>query len=174
MVESHCRPPGVPEEMEAGPSRQGSDMWQRSIGAGQAPDPKRKGRFQIVEDDIVDKQRPSRNVSSASLEKVSMVRHQLAGMHLVKIVRFLWSGMYCSILVVLDNAWGAPLSLSGPCMADQLPDMSPVHPRFSSTGALCRFSPAFEHSEGYLSRQALLEEILRRFHAECLHTSQFL
>ncbi|KAK9865469.1 hypothetical protein WJX84_005454 [Apatococcus fuscideae] len=66
------RPPGVPEEMEAGPSRQGSDMWQRSIGAGQAPDPKRKGRFQIVEDDIVDKQRPSRNVSSASLEKVSM------------------------------------------------------------------------------------------------------
>ena len=77
-----CRPPGVGEEMDL--SRQNSeavrtaDMWQRSsmsAAQGQAPDPKRKGRFQIVEDDIVDnKLRPSRNVSSASLsEKVQQV-----------------------------------------------------------------------------------------------------
>ena len=74
---------------ELGLSRQGSeaarssDLWQRSsMSAAQAPDPKRKGRFQIVEDDIVDnKPRPSRNASSASLsEKVQQVCHSaLAG-----------------------------------------------------------------------------------------------
>ncbi|KAK9864695.1 hypothetical protein WJX84_009203 [Apatococcus fuscideae] len=99
LAAANDRPYG--EELEL--SRQNSeavrsvDMLQRaSMSAqGQAPDPKRKGRFQIVEDDIVDnKLRPSRNVSSASLaDKGLAVTSQQSTSQVLPVVRELQEGL---------------------------------------------------------------------------------